>query len=142
MEIKNNEIFSNNELPKTWEEFCEINNIAQGESFIGLGSEVSLMKGTYRRDSVSDKNICTSGPEAAAFLALIQLRQLRKAYVKDWEPNWDNNDPKYCIICDSNQFDVVNFYHISGPLSFSTEELASQFLTNFKDLLEIAKPLL
>jgi hypothetical protein len=40
-------------------------------------------------------------------------------------------------------FMVAYFKNLcSRPLSFPTYELANQFLNNFKDLLEIAKPLL
>lgn len=132
-----------NKLPKTWEEFCEKHPIQEGEYFISNQSNIeALHDDDEGRDNELDRNVCTSKQEAEAFLALMQLRQLRKAYVKNWEPDWDNKDPKYCIMCDSNQFDTINCYHVSGPLSFPTEVLANQFLTNFKDLLEIAKPLL
>lgn len=132
-----------NRLPKTWKEFCKEIPTQEGEYLISTYSDVFKVEavGTYR-DAYEDRNYCTSKQEADAFLALMQLRQLRKAYIKDWEPDWDNNDPKYCIMCDSNQFDTINCYHVSGPLSFPTEELANKFLTNFKDLLEVAKPLL
>ena len=42
--------------------------------------------GTDPRNSILDKNICISKEETEAFLALMQLRQLRKAWVDDWEP--------------------------------------------------------
>ena len=131
-----------NELPQTWEEFCERNHVKKGESFIDDGSKIGTCSYEPERDSVHDKNMCTSKQEAEAFLALMQLRQLRKAYVKDWEPDWNDNDPKYCIMCNANQFDTINCYHVSGPLSFPTEKLAIKFFNNFKDLLEVAKPLL
>lgn len=146
MEIINNEVFGDNELPKTWDEFCDKYPVTNNEAILSHNSVIITFEdfpnSSTERDPDVDRNFCTSLQEAEAFLALIQLRQLRKVYVKDWEPDWDNNDPKYCIICDINQFDILNFYHISGPLSFPTEELASQFLYNFKDLLEVAKPLL
>ena len=73
----------------------------------------------------------------------MQLRQLRKAYVKGWEPDWKSDIyAKYCIEFDSNEFLIHSWYHKSHSLSFPNRELAEQFLTNFKDLLEIAKPLL
>lgn len=146
MEIKNNEIFSDNELPKTWEEFCEKYPVSNNEVVISDNSVIltfdELPNTSTERDPDVDRNFCTSLKEAEAFLALMQLCQLRKTYVKDWEPDWNNNHVKYCIICDANQPAIINCYHISGPLSFPTEVLANQFLTNFKDLLEAAKPLL
>ena len=96
------------------------------------------------RDVNEDRNYCISESEGQAFLALMQLRQLRKCYVGNWEPDWNNNKQyKACIMY--NGIDFVTVYYkdlCSRPLSFPTHELATQFLTNFKNLLEIAKPLL
>lgn len=132
-----------NELPKTWEEFCERNDITSGESYIDLRSRIKELP-TCERDSIDDRNLCTSKQEAEAHLALIQLRQLRKAYVKNWEPDWKNTKQyKACVMYNGIDFTSVYFKDLcSRPLSFPTHELAKQFLTNFKDLLEIAKPLL
>ena len=74
----------------------------------------------------------------------MQLRQLRKAYVKDWEPNWncDKFVPSVGYNYVLNKL-VIESSHIWGNcMSFPTKELAKKFLVNFKDLLEIAKPLL
>lgn len=135
-----------NELPKTWEEFCEKYPVKKEEAFIHSTSEViDLCDYDIARKfrlCNSDKNICTSKQEAEAFLALMQLRQLRKAYVKNWEPNWTCNSTKFCIIVDADRIRVTDHYFCQRNLSFPTLNLAEQFLTNFKDLLEIAKPLL
>ena len=135
-----------NELPKTWEEFCEKYSLKEEETFINSASELITI-GDYitRRYRIpdKDKNLCTSKQEAEAFLALMQLRQLRKAYVKDWEPDWTSDiEPKYCVNLQANDFSVQCWYHMHHPLSFPKCELATQFLNNFKDLFEIAKPLL
>ena len=130
-----------NELPKTWEEFCIRNKITSGESYIDISSRISELT-TCQRNSTQDRNVCTSKQEAEAFLALMQLRQLRKAYVKDWEPDWNFSSIKFCILVGNNKIKVVDAYFCQETLSFPTEKLANQFLTNFKDLLEIAKPLL
>jgi hypothetical protein len=88
-----------------------------------------------------DKNVCVSLQEAEAFTALMQLRQLRKAYVKDWEPELGKED--YCGILYTHVGIRIEYYQYNQQsLSFPTYELAEQFLNNFKDLLEIAKPLL
>lgn len=128
-----------NELPKTWEEFCKRNR-AKDDYFISNGSKIICVEG--HRDPNSDKNLCTSKQEAEAHLAIMQLRQLRKIYVKDWEPNWNCPSAKFCILVGRNKIQVADSYYCQETLSFPTEKLAKQFLTNFKDLLEIAKPLL
>lgn len=129
------------ELPKTWEEFCKRNDLPGEESYyISIGSDIVTLKGTYKRDNLTDRNMCTSKQEAEAFLALMQLRQLRKAYVKDWEP--DLTKACFGIVPSMHEINVSGLCTVYRNLSFPTYDLANQFLTNFKDLLEIAKPLL
>lgn len=135
-------------LPKTWDEFCDKYPVTNNEAILSHNSVIltfdDFPNTATERDPDVDRNFCTSLTEAEAFLAFIQLRQLRKAYVKDWEPDWkDNKQYKACIMCHSADFIITYFKDLcSSPLSFPTYELAEQFLTNFKDLLEIAKPLL
>jgi hypothetical protein len=135
-----------NELPKTWEEFCERYPFKAQEAFINSASK-PIPIGDYidrkYRIPDSDRNFCTSRQEAEAFLALMQLRQLRKVYVKDWEPDWTRKTFfNWCINFENNKLRVYPWSEISHPLSFPTAKIAEQFLNNFKDLLEIAKPLL
>ena len=125
-----------NELPKTWEEFCERNkNIPVFK--LTTGSSINT---DFLTHSSMDKNTCCSRQEAEAFLALMQLRQLRKAYVKDWEP--DLTKAYFGIVSSKHGINVSALCTVYRNLSFPKYELANQFLTNFKDLLEIAKPLL
>jgi hypothetical protein len=132
-----------NELPKTWEEFCKRNPIKRGECLISPFCKMHITEAIgVDRDVNEDRNYCISESEGQAFLALMQLRQLCKAYVKDWKPDWTCDSAKFCIIVDVNTIRVSDHYFCSRNLSFPTEKLAKQFLTNFKDLLEIAKPLL
>jgi hypothetical protein len=128
-----------NQLPKTWEEFCKRNPIQQGECLIRPFCQI--YEAEYgSRDADTDRNYFTSKQEAEAFLAFMQLRQLRKVYVKGWEP--DYKQQYYGIIFNANGLDILPYTLVHKSMSFPTRELAKQFLTNFKDLLEIAKPLL
>lgn len=130
------------ELPKTWDEFCMRNPIICGESCICPNSEISELD-ICERDSIEDKNVCTSKQEAEAFLALMQLRQLRKCYVGNWEPDWtDCRIVKYNITCIEGVLSIFETVTVHRSMSFPTQNLAKQFFNNFKDLLEIAKPLL
>ena len=134
------------ELPKTWKEFCDRYPIKEEETFIDSISNFVNLRSywatrTFRLYN-SDKSLCTSKQEAEAFLALMQLRQLRKAYVKDWEPDWDCSHDNYCIIVCQQTLTIRPRSAVSHPLSFPIYELAEQFLDNFNDLIEIAKPLL
>ena len=136
-----------NQFPKTWEEFCDKYPVSNNEVVLSHNSVIltfdELPNSFTERDPDVDRNFCTSLKEAEAFLALMQLRQLRKAYVKDWEPDWTSDiGSKYCIEVNNNELLIHSWYYKSHTLSFPSRELAEHFLTNFKDLLEIAKPLL
>lgn len=132
-----------NEFPKTWEEFCEKNPIKTEECFIESSSDIYITRRIgCTRDINTGKNYCVSKQEAEAFLALMQLRQLRKAYVKNWESNWTKSSDKYCIDYWNDEIRIDKWVYRSHVLSFPTYELATKFLTNFRNLLEIAKPLL
>ena len=132
-----------NELPKTWEEFCERNPLKIGECLISPYCDIFITEAIGAdRHAKEDRNYCISEKEAKAYIALMQLRQLRKCYVGNWEPDWINESIKYCIEVDCNALLVHSWYHKSHILSFPSRGLAEQFLNNFKDLLEIAKPLL
>lgn len=133
-----------NVLPKTWDEFCEKNPVKTGECFIDSSSDIFITKRVgHTRSATIDKNYCISKQDAEAFLALMQLRQLRKAYVKDWEPKWTlHSGTKFCIVFEQDRLIVGACYDWQRALSFPNYDLANQFLTNFRNLLEIAKPLL
>lgn len=132
------------ELPKTWEEFCERIPIKGKETFINSASDLVTLKDytdrTFRLCG-DDKNLCTSKQEAEAFLALMQLRQLRKAYVKDWEP--DGTKGYWGIYLNHlGTIRIIDTITHLKVLSFPTYKLAEQFAHNFKNLLKIANPLL
>ena len=133
------------ELPKTWEEFCKRNPITPGkEAFINTASSVMVYEGYRITRLVSDdRNLCISKQEAEAFIALMQLRQLRKCYVGDWEPDWsDCRSSKFSITCIEGVLSIFDTVTVHRSMSFPNSKLAKQFFNNFKDLLEIAKPLL
>lgn len=131
--------------PKSWEEFCENFPIRPGECFIDIDCEVSeYFPITRKRREIEDGALCINRKEAKAFLALMKLRQLRKAWVGDWE------QPKSSTIIGVVTYDInsnklvaeAGNYWIPMPLSFPTEEMAKDFLNCFRDLCETAKILL
>ena len=76
-------------------------------------------------------------------MALAQLCQLRDRYNDGWKPNWEyKGEMKYCIEFFKERISKENYYSIRKVLCFKTPELRDEFLENFKDLIEIAKPLL
>ena len=111
-------------------------------SFLTPISGILMHYETSPRCSEQNKNICGSKEEAEAFLALMQLRQLRKAWVGDWTPN--GRDNFYAISYDIFwQRNIIKlFTYGSRTMSFPTIKMAKEFLECFKDLCETAKILL
>ena len=123
-----------NELPKTWEDLKNISGyLVSGFSEIIPSSLINA--------SDSTKNRFPTKELAEAVLALAQLLQLRDRY---------NNDNKgfiflknnYCITFVNNSIQKSVYFHSQRILAFRTRELRDEFYDNFKELIEIAKPLL
>ena len=124
-------------LPKTWEEFCDLFKIHE-EYHIDLDSDIIKNEGDYRRNPLLDRNLLVSKEAANQHLVLMQLHRLRDCYRQGWKPDWKNNNlPKYCIYCVNKEqkFDIDSFYERREFLSFQSEQLAQEFLNNFRELI-------
>lgn len=129
--------------PRTWKEFCSMNRVKSGEAWIEPNSGISC----YDKDDIRDRrqeldrNLCTSKEEAEAFLAFMQLRQLRKAWVGDWDYSTATT---YAIIKTQDKKPAAHRgnWVFNYNLSFPTKEMADDFLECFRDLCETAKILL
>lgn len=129
-------------LPTTWEEFCKVYPIQEGEAYINHVSMVVTLDFSRNR-SFNNKNILPSEEMAEAVLALCQLIQLRDCYNQGWKPDWCNNRfDKWCIEIQGTRILRAVHANITHVLAFETDALRNEFLKNFKDLIEIAKPLL
>lgn len=89
------------------------------------------------------RNIWPSKEEAEAALALSQLCQWRDKYNEGWKPDWNNyNRYKHVIVFVKGNIARNVSASTSCPLSFKSSEIRDKFLEDFRDLIEIAKPLL
>lgn len=129
------------ELPKTWEEFCENNPMKSGECFLTEYGEIIYAVEKYR--DTNFKTILPNDETAEAFMALMQLIQLRDCYRQGWVPDWEDDDQQ--------KHSVATYYGVvcadtctitKGVLSFQSEEIRDEFLKNFRDLIEKAKELI
>lgn len=131
--------------PRSWEEFCKRYPVTKDEAIIyncGGVTPASFSIGKLR--GVEDgKCWCSSKEEAQAFLALMQLRQLRKAWVGDWEQPKGKSIGAITYSIDEDKI-VVSYltFWSNIILSFPTQLMANDFLNCFRDLCETAKPLL
>lgn len=128
--------------PRTWEDFCRNYPITSEEYYIDEDSYIYQCNPSSRRVE-EDRNSYTSEEEAEAFLALMQLRQLRKAWVGNWD--FETSAKKYAcniVYLKSKGIVIENTLDVSHPLNFPDTQIAEEFLTSFKDLCETAKILL
>ena len=132
------------EPPRSWEEFCEKFPIKPEECLIDTDSDI--LEGYYvgKRKEINDRYFCINKKEAEAFLALMQLRQLRKAWVGDWKQ--PSSKTFIAVIAYNVNYkeiavDTGNYWS-NMILSFPSKEMAEDFLNCFRDLCETAKILL
>lgn len=138
----------NDELPKTWEEFCK--KITKKEEpwynrlewYISDDCEISYVNRSDWRNREEDKNLLPSKEAAEAHLALMQLHQLRDYYRQGWVPDWSNNDLKFGIVTNGKKASIGTGISFNYFLSFQSREIAEQFLENFRDLIEKAVDLI
>lgn len=83
-----------------------------------------------------------SGKELAALQKLLICRDAYWKFARNWLPDWQDSNLKYCI--KSIGADVVKGSDatICCILAFQTEELRDAFWNNFKDLIMECKELL
>lgn len=130
--------------PRSWEEFCKRFPLKKGEAYIDPNSIIDVADYKCSRNVSESKNWCTSKEEAEAFLALMQLRQLRKAWVGSWEQP-DHSTMISAIthqISDGRVIIMTSNFWNSQALSFPTRKMAMDFFECFRDLCETAKTLL
>ena len=128
--------------PSTWEEFCKSTPIVKGEVFICADSHIDSCGEGDERGVVFDRNILPNKETAKAFVALMQLIQLRNRYNHGWHPNYNEFEKFYIIGFNCNEIDTAACYHwCESPLYFKTEETRDLFLARFRDLINKLKPL-
>lgn len=136
--------YSEEHAVTSWKEYCEKPIIGKHYYYSEDGNLTSVDNSCYTtRDPISDVNVM-SKELCEAFHAYMKLVQL-KAY---WDKDYDYNNysgrykialnEKNDIIFEPVVFDkspVIGFY-------FPTKKYADKFYETFKDLFEIAKPIL
>ena len=126
--------------PRSWEEYCstakeeEVRFCIEGVPYILSYGDVSCeqFKEYFKREEV-----------ALAFGAMMKLMNLREEWIGDWKPDWNKfEENKWCIRNMADKLTVGVYGSVSRSLSFPTQEMATEFMHCFKDLLEQAKELI
>lgn len=126
-----------NSLPRSWEEFSEKYCIKKDEAYINSeGKILTFACNTTKR--IWD-HILPSKKSAEAHLTMMQLEQLRDCWRQGWKPK--EHESVYAIKFSNRELSVYNFCSREF-LSFSTKEMAEEFLKCFRDLIEKAGDLI
>ena len=112
------------QLPNSWEEF--VTDIEKTDTQFGFEFCQS-----WRRLNLPED-----------LKAMQQLRLLRDCYNDGWKADWSKDYGKYVIFRHKKGLETTETPFCVAFLNFKTAELRDKFLENFKDIIEIAKPLL
>ena len=126
-----------NSLPKSWEEFCENYPVRKGESWIGGQGIINICAACYDGVDRRYKNWIPSKKSAEAYIAMIQLEQLRDCY-----NNSCNDISRIAIINNNGNIELYVDPPFNCFLTFKNHLLAREFFSNFKEIIEIAKELI
>lgn len=126
-------------LPKTWEELGEIYGY-----YVDSNSCVDNLPIAPFPTRQRTRNTWPTLEEAEASIALAQLCQLRDRYNGGWKPDWgkESGEFKHCINIECGKITTNRWNTTQHVLAFKTPELRDEFMKNFADLIEKAKPLL
>ena len=128
--------------PRSWKEYLELNTGFDGAGIDWNCGGVQTTGLHHRGKAIVPTHL------AQPFIAMMQLMSLRQAWIGNWEPDWNEPDwndetrVKWNIIYLQNQVCLCDTQIKLRALSFPTKEMAEDFMNTFKDLLEVAKPLI
>lgn len=129
-------------IPASWEEFCSVYPMTGKEYCFTANGFIHTGRSKGNTRLREDVGYVATEQQAMEIVALLQLLMLRKAYVGNWEPTWTDSSSKYVIYVDCDRVQIGIAKGTNHIMSFPSEALRNRFFENFKDLLEIAKPLL
>ena len=123
-------------LPKTWDEYCA----KHGD----MGVIIKASLGTAY--VALNKHVFSDYKQAQAHITKMKLHLLRDEYRQGWKPDWSDNCYKYGVKWNifPRKKELIVTWRNYDPLflSFPTEEIAREFLTNFRELIELAGDLI
>lgn len=120
-----------NRLPKSWEEYRAMKGDEGEKANAALNFAYTSINSAFPDYHDTQKHI-----------VLMKLHLLRDEYRNGWLPDWKEQSVKHTILIDHDDIVVGKSYVISCFLAFQTEELAEEFLNNFRELIEEAGDLI
>jgi hypothetical protein len=123
------------ELPKSWADLKEVKGT-------WVAGDCTIHTNKYYVDK-DNRNLFVTESQAKAAIALAQLSQLREVYRDGWKPGLENaNSPVFAIIFYDGELECHLYYKTLAFLLFQSEQVAKEFLINFRELIIEAAPLL
>lgn len=124
---------------RSWEEYCDKMEGKDSYYFNEIVGKICSAK--FKEDFILSEFV--DDEDVVAIVAFSKLRKLRKQWIGEWKPDYNNyNEVKFTIITAENEISRGERYTVSCSMSFPTEEMRDEFFNCFKDLLEQAKTLL
>ena len=128
-----------NKSARSWKEYCE--KMKGKNSYFYNNANRRIVNSHFVSEPVLSE--FEDMEDVETLEAFSKLLRLRKDWVGEWKPDWTNEDQtKFTIISAKNKIDDSISDFINSSMSFPTKEMRNEFIVTFKDLLEIAKPLL
>ena len=119
-------------LPNTWEEYRMLK-----------GDEGEKVNAALNFAYVSVRKAFTDYHDAEKHIALMKLHLLRDEYRNGWLPDWNDKETiKYGIEFTASRWIIWTNTGTRRFLTFQTQELAQEFLNNFRELIEQAGDLI
>ena len=122
-------------LPKTWEEYRKMKGDEGEKANAALSFAYTSINGAFPDYHDAEKHI-----------ALMKLHLLRDEYRQGWKPDWNVSCYKYGIKWDMSKMKkelmVAWYIYDNSFLSFPTEEIAREFIANFRELIKEAGDLI
>ncbi len=119
-------------LPKSWEELEELNGFY-------VDARLKIIKvGKFNTSYEDNQNIFATQNQAKSHvIAAAKLSQVMAVYNDGWVADWSkDSEIKYCLRMLRNKVILQTLTTEKRFLSFKTEELAREFLENFREDIE------
>ena len=89
------------------------------------------------------QNLIDSYPTFNQIIAVLKLKQLRDYYNNNWHCDWKNEYEENAVIIRSHgELKIFADWAITTFLTFKSTEIAKEFLSNFRELIEQAGDLI
>jgi hypothetical protein len=120
---------------RSWKEF--INKHLESKSFYCNDGTVNQTISPY---GLSEQ---LTPHEAKALAAFSKLLKLRRDWIGEWGPDWEDMNTSYGVIwANKNKIQANTACTLTRTLSFPDYKMAKEFLETFHDLIEEAKILI